>query len=79
MILVRIFITKGKRRTPIVPQRDDSSRDLLSRQAAGDVGSDLKSTMSAGRSFHTFTTLMLKKDVHALQWLKGFFIIIIRT
>ena len=35
--------------------------------------SDLKTTMSAGRSFHTFTTLMLKKDVSALQWLKGLY------
>ena len=35
--------------------------------------SDLKSTMSAGRSFHTFTTLMLKKDVRALQWLKDLY------
>jgi len=28
--------------------------------------SDLKSTMLAGRSFHTFTTLMLKNDVLVL-------------
>jgi len=28
---------------------------------------DLKSTTSAGRAFHTFNTLMLKKDVLALQ------------
>jgi len=34
---------------------------------------DLKSTMLAGRSFQTFTTLMLKKDVLALQWLKGLY------
>jgi len=35
--------------------------------------SDLKSTTSAGRSFHTFITLMLKKDVLALQWLNGLY------
>ena len=34
---------------------------------------DLKSTMFAGRSFQIFTTLMLKKDVLALQWLKGLY------
>jgi len=34
---------------------------------------DLKSTMLAGRSFQTFTTLILKKDVLALQWLKGLY------
>jgi len=33
--------------------------------------SDLKSTISAGRTFHTFITLMMKKDVLALQWLNG--------
>ena len=34
---------------------------------------DLKSTMLAGRSFQIFTTLMLKKDVLALQCMaKGF-------
>ena len=32
---------------------------------------DLKSTTPAGRSFHTFITLMLNKDVLALQWLTG--------
>jgi len=34
---------------------------------------DLKSTMLAGRSFQIVTTLMLKKDVLALQWLKGLY------
>jgi len=34
--------------------------------------SDLKSTTLTGRSFHTFTTLMLKKEVLALQPLNGY-------
>jgi len=34
--------------------------------------SDLKSTTLAGRSVHTFTALMLKKEVLALHPLKGF-------